>query len=147
MEITIVKRPALRFAALAHHGAYTGIGPLFARLAALCPPEGPMEALYHDDPDTVAEEALRAHACTRLSAGRAVPDGCEEVSLPAGRDLVYLHTGPYQGLREVYQRLFQDVLPQQGLTPAALPAREVYLNTAGQVPERDLRTEIHVAVI
>lgn len=146
MDVTIQTRPALRFAALPHRGSYFDIGPVFPKLIALCPPQGPIEALYHDNPDEVAVADLRSHACVRLSDGAATPDGCEEVTLPAGRDAVFLHKGPYAGLAEAYGAFYGTWLPQSGEVPAELPAREVYLNAPGTVPDAELLTEVHVAL-
>jgi hypothetical protein len=55
-----------------------------ARSAALGA-KATMLAIYHDDPETTAESALRSDAAIVIADGVTLPPGSSELRLPAGR--------------------------------------------------------------
>src|SRR5689334_2266053 len=67
--VSIQDEPALRLAAMAHQGPYTGIGAVFEHLMAwgvgrgLVGPETRFIGLFLDDPASVPAERLRSNAC------------------------------------------------------------------------------------
>ena len=148
LQATIRETPALRVAALAHHGDYLSIGSTFERLAAIAGGQGLFGpgtrsfGIYYDDPSTTAREALRADACLTLPDGR-VPGGELQVrEIRGGRYAVTLHVGPYAELHIPYTWLYGTWLPQSGEEAAEAPCIEEYLNEARVVPPSELRTEI-----
>ncbi|PWS34979.1 AraC family transcriptional regulator [Falsiroseomonas bella] len=149
-EITIRDEPALRLAALAHRGAYTGIGGSFDRLMAwaasrrLIGPETRFLGLYHDDPTTVAEKDLRSDACLTVPAGVEGGEGVRILDLPPSRCAVLVFQGPYAELEGAYSWIYRDWLPGSGEEPADQPVREDYLNDCRTLPPAEWLTAILV---
>jgi AraC family transcriptional regulator len=145
---TIRETPAIRVAALPHHGDYLNIGSTFERLAAMAVGQGLFGpgsrsfGIYYDDPATTSRDALRADACLTLPDG-LVPGGALQLrEIPARRYAVTLHVGPYAELHIPYKWLYGTWLPQSGEEAADAPIIEEYLNDARMVPPSELRTEI-----
>lgn len=154
-EVEIRRLPAQHAYAVAHVGAYMKVGDAFAQIGAWAARRGligcgaKMAGIYYDDPDTVPEAQLRAHACIVPpdDAPAVEPDApVERVTITGGDYAVLLHTGPYAELKAAYQWLYGEGLQQAGRTPAAAPPFELYLNTPLDTAPADLLTEIHVPV-
>jgi AraC family transcriptional regulator len=152
MKLEIVERPALRVGAVPHTGPYDQIPEAFARLGDVVgrDPElanhaPPMIAIYHDDPDKTPPERLRSDAGLVVPEGAALPPGLEERRVRGGRYARVLHVGPYEQLPDAWARLKSAALPD-GQRHADAASYEIYLNTPGDVPEEDLRTELYEPV-
>jgi AraC family transcriptional regulator len=149
-EVTIREEPALRLAALAHHGAYAGMGVTFDRLMAwaasrrLIGPETRFLGLYHEDPASVPEQDLRADACLTVPPGVEGGEGVRILELPPCRCAVLLFKGPYAELESAYSRIYRDWLPGSGEEPADQPVREDYLNDCRTLPPAEWLTAIMV---
>jgi AraC family transcriptional regulator len=147
-QATIRETPAIRVAALAHHGDYLSIGSTFERLAAIAGGQGLFGpgtrsfGIYYDDPSTTPREALRADACLTLSDGQVAVGELQVREIRGGRYAVTLHVGPYAELHIPYTWLYGTWLPQSGEEAAEAPCVEEYLNDARVVPPSELRTEI-----
>lgn len=142
---------AITLATSRHRGPYIRIGEAFARLqlhkTALplsLPPR--WFGLYLDDPQSVPESELRSAAALAVLPGQALPDGLEQMTIPAGRYAVLEHVGPYSELAHAYQWLYGVWLPQSGEQPADVPVIEQYLNLPIDTPPAALRTEIWLAL-
>jgi len=126
-RIEIRDIPERRLFGLPHRGPYRLISEAYGRLfdvmerANLMPRAGSMIALYYDPPGTVAEADQRSLAAYEMDRKTEVPDGLEEVTLPAGPAAVIAHHGSYDGLPAAYDVLFQEWLPQSGVNPPATP--------------------------
>nr|WP_221381891.1 helix-turn-helix domain-containing protein [Actinoplanes polyasparticus] len=92
-------------------------GPPFARY-----PEVGMGSLVMESGITVAEPPSAVLA-----------DGIEAIVIPAGRAVVTIHRGPYDGLPESYQQI-EKWMRDQGLSAAGAP-RETYLTDPGDHPD------------
>lgn len=147
-DVTIRTEPALRLAVLAHRGAYGGIGATFDRLNAwgaargLIGAETRFIALYHDDPITVPEAALRSEAGLTVPPGVKASEGVRILDLPPTRCAVLIFKGPYAELEPIYTWLYRDWLPASGEDPADQPPREEYLNDPKTVPPAEWLTAI-----
>lgn len=147
-QATIRETPALRVAALAHHGDYIRIGSTFERLMAMAAGQnllGPWTrsfGIYHDDPASTPREALRADACVTLPDGLSPAGDLQLREIRGGRYAVTLHVGPYAELHFPYTWLYGTWLPKSGEEAAHAPSIEEYLNDARVVPPSELRTEI-----
>jgi AraC family transcriptional regulator len=149
-EIAIRAEPALRLAALHHRGAYGRIGTVFDRLSAWAAARGLIGpgtrwiALYHDDPSSVPETALRSEACLTVPPGAEPADGVHMLDLPPSRVAVLVFKGPYAELEGAYTWLYREWLPSSGEEPADQPPREDYLNDPRTTPPAELLTAIMV---
>lgn len=105
---------------------------------------GPIMFICHDEEyretDADIEVAIPITGSVDLK-GTAV----EVLTLPGGRFVSVLHTGPYGGVGKAYERLFA-YMSEHGLAPAG-PSRELYLNDPCQVPEEELLTEVQFPVL
>ncbi len=148
--VAIRTEAPIRLAALPHKGAYHKISRAFQQLSAvmasrdLFPSAGRMIAVFHDDPQSVAEANLRSHAGFEIRGPADLSAPLEEVTLPGGRQAVLTYKGPYAGLPAAYDELFGLWLPQSGEEPADSPSFEVYLNTPMDTAPEDLITELHL---
>lgn len=152
MHVDITQEPARRLATVRHIGPYNQIGRAFGQLGqALGPAAGAlfaggatMLALYHDAPDSVPPEALRADACVAVPDDFVLPPGLVEQRLPAGRYASTVHVGPYDQLGDVWQRFAGEWLPASGERAAASPAMETYLNNPETTPKAEWRTRLSI---
>jgi len=104
---------------------------------------GPVIFICHDEEyretDADIEVAIPIVGPVSLD-GTAV----EVRTLPGGRFLSVLHTGPYPGVGNAYERLFA-YMNEHHLMPVG-PSQELYLNDPGEVPEDELLTEVQFPV-
>lgn len=148
--VTIRTEAPIRLAALPHKGAYHEISRAFQKLSAVMASRdlfrsaGRMIAVFHDDPQSVAEADLRSHAGFEIRGQADLSDPLEEVSLSGGRQAVLTYKGPYAGLPAAYDELFGIWLPQSGEEPADSPSFEVYLNSPMDTAPEELITELHL---
>lgn len=148
--VTIRTEAQIRLAALPHRGAYHEISRAFQKLSAVMASRdlfrsaGRMIAVFHDDPQSVPEAALRSHAGFEIAGPTVLSAPLEDVIIPAGRQAVLTFKGPYAGLPAAYDELFGIWLPQSGEEPADAPSFEVYLNTPMDTAPEDLVTELHL---
>jgi len=151
IDVRITTLPARRLLAVAHHGDYQGIGPVFDRVYAtaaalgLLRPDTVSLGIYHDDPDATPKDQLRSHACVSIPDDfqlEKAPDGCELLNLPGGEHAIGIHKGPYRTLHDSYRWFFGQWLPSSGREPAHTPVHEIYLNDPQTTPEAELITHI-----
>ena len=104
---------------------------------------GPIMFICHDEEyretDADIEVALPIVGSVNLDGSAA-----GVVTLPGGRFVSVLHTGPYPGVGKAYERLFA-YMNEHRLVPAG-PSRELYLNDPAEVPEEELLTEVQFPV-
>lgn len=150
MHVDIKNMPELRVATVRHIGSYNRIGEAFGRLgeiagpAGLVGPDTMMIGIYHDDPDTNAEQNLRSDAALTVSPAAKLPEGLVEQRIPAGRYACTVHVGPYEQLGDVWARFMGEWLPRSGQRFGEGVSFEVYRNTPGEVPKDKLETEIYI---
>ncbi len=145
-EVEICDVPRRHLLVVRHQGSYMEVGKAFDRLFrtlaqhGLMRPDLEMVGLYHDDPMSVPEEALRADAGVVLEA-EAIPP-LEAATLAGGPCARLLHKGPYADMQPAYDWLFGHWLPASGREPGDAPVFERYLNTPQDTPPTELLTEI-----
>lgn len=153
-EPAIKDVPAQRALSLRERGAYHEAIPrlIGELLTYVCPEDGrrpaarmagPVIFICHDEEyretDADIEVAIPIIGPVSLENSRV-----DIVTLPAGRFVSVLHTGPYPGVGKAYERLFA-CMGERGLIPAG-PSRELYLNNPGEVSEDELLTEVQFPV-
>ena len=153
MQVDLKQLPALRVATIRHVGPYEHITPAFERLGALAGPAGLFErpetqliAIYHDDPQTTAAEALRSDAGLVVAEDARLPAGVVEQRLGGGRYACTLHVGSYKTLGDTWSRFLHGWLPSSGHRAGKGPPYEVYLNNPHDTAEDQLRTELRIPI-
>lgn len=148
--VAIVTLPEQRCASIAHTGSYMTIdhamGRLFNELALrrALPDEPAMIGVFYDDPDLGPEQALRSRACMPVRELTAIDAPLVETALRGGLYAKLSYTGPYADMRSAYRWLLGVWLPASGYEPDNAPVFEVYLNDPRDVPQSELRTDIHL---
>ena len=97
---------------------------------------GPPFALY---PGEMADE-YDVVICMPVAPGATAGPGVDLEEVPGGAVACTMHKGPYAAVGEAYGAL-QAWMTANGKQPGA-PAREVYLNEPGAVPDAELLTEV-----
>ena len=145
--------PSVRVVALRHVGAYHRIGPVFGRLQSWLQETGvaqtgPGIAIYHDDPETTPEAALRSDACAPVAADAVIDDPEVRVmDLPGGRYAVATHVGPYSGLGAAWGDFLGKWLPASGeRIDESRVCFEVYVDDCAKTDPATVRTELYQAV-
>lgn len=150
MNVSIETRAELRVACVRHVGPYSRISEAFARLGELAASSGlfrarpTMLAIYHDDPETTPEAALRSDAGLVVTKEARLPPELDEQLLPAGRYAKTLHCGSYTELGDAWARFMGQWLPHSGERLGDGAPYEIYLNTPMDVPPEQLRTELYL---
>jgi AraC family transcriptional regulator len=148
--VEIVTLAPRRCAGIDHVGSYMQIdhamGRLFGELAArdMIPAEPQMIGLFFDDPDLGPEEELRSRAVLPVSGDKAIEAPMVETTLAGGLYARLSYTGPYADMRGAYRWLLGTWLPASGHEPGDAPIFEAYLNDPREVPQSQLRTDIHL---
>ena len=149
MDVEIITQPRFRAAGIRHVGAYNGISEAFARLGAIAGSAGlfgagTMVGVYHDDPRTTPEPELRSDAAVTIPDNAAIPAGLSELVIPEGRYAGATHVGPYEELRDVWERLMVEWLPRSGQRPGSGTSYEIYRNNPMNAKPHELITEIYI---
>jgi AraC family transcriptional regulator len=153
MDVDIIDMPELRLAALRHLGPYNQITTTFERLGSIAGPAGVFDrpdtmllAVYHDDPEVTPQDELRSDAALTIDEDQAIPDGAEELRIPAGTFARHTHIGPYEHLGDVWARFLGVWLPQSGHSIGPGGTYEIYRNTLGEVEPDELITDLYLAI-
>ena len=148
--VTVETLPEQRCAGIDHTGSYMEIdhamGRLFAELAArrALPAQPAMIGMFFDDPDLGPEEELRSRACLPVASSVAIDAPLVETVLRGGPYAKLSYTGPYADMRGAYRWFLGVWLPASGYEPDDAPIFEAYLNDPREVPQNELRTDIHL---
>jgi AraC family transcriptional regulator len=154
MNVEVVEQAERRVATVAHVGPYNQIGEAFMRLGELAGaaglfdrPEAPeMIAVYHDDPEVTAADALRSDAGIVIANDQPKPDGLGEIRLPAGRYARTTHLGPYELLGDAWSQFLGGWLPASGHRIGPGGTFEIYRNDPTTTAPEALITDLYVAV-
>lgn len=148
--VTVEGLPARRCAGIDHTGSYMAIdhamGRLFAELGArnALPAQPEMIGVFFDDPDLGPEDQLRSRACLPVADSVTITATLVETALRGGLYARLSYTGPYADMRSAYRWLLGTWLPASGYEPDDAPIFEAYLNDPREVPQSQLRTDIHL---
>jgi AraC family transcriptional regulator len=148
--VTVENQPERRCAGIDHTGSYMAIdhamGRLFVELGArnALPAQPAMIGLFFDDPDLGPEDQLRSRACLPVADSVHIEAPLVETALRGGLYARLSYTGPYADMRGAYRWLLGTWLPASGYEPDDAPIFEAYLNDPREVPQSQLRTDIHL---
>jgi AraC family transcriptional regulator len=129
-------------------GDYNNVGPAWERLCSfagrkgLLGPDTQMFGLSHDDPDVTETSKLRYDACI-VAESAVEPEGEVGIkTVEGGEYAVFLHKGPYAELKQSYNDIFRNWLPQNNRELGDAAPIEIYLNDPEKTKPEDLLTEI-----
>lgn len=149
-DVEIRTLPDLNVVAVPHEGDYMQIGRAFGTLSGvlagrgLMKPDMAMIAIYLSDPDTVPVAKLQSLAGVTTDSADSAEPPLVGTEIRGGRYAVLRHKGPYADMRAAYRWLLGTWLVQSGEEAADAPLFEIYLNTPGDTPPLELRTDIHL---
>ncbi len=147
-DVQITERPALTLIGRHHRGPYPEMGAVYQQVVGIISAQNLLPQIQGavgvawDNPDIVPAEDLRSFAGFQVAAEFEAPEGLETFQLQSGPHAEVLYTGPYEGLRPVYQHLMGDWFPKSGRQHADAPSYEVYLNDPSTTPPAELKTLI-----
>jgi AraC family transcriptional regulator len=129
-----------------HIGPYHGIGAAFdvleRELSRLGIKAEAMIAIYHDNPESVAQDSLRSDAAAQVSPSDLVAASTlRPLTLEAGKFARWLHKGPYSELHGTWQAGYR-ALAASGLQAKGV-CYEEYLNDPCQTAPDELMTAIY----
>lgn len=148
--VVIESLPERRCAGIDHIGSYMEIdhamGRLFAELVDRhsLPAEPAMLGVFFDDPDLGPEAELHSRACLPVATSVTIDAPLVETVLRGGPYAKLRYKGPYADMRGAYRWLLGVWLPASGYEPDDAPIFEAYLNDPREVPQNELRTDIHL---
>lgn len=148
--VAVESLPERRCAGIDHIGSYMEIdhamGRLFTELVALnaLPAQPAMIGVFFDDPDLGPEGDLRSRACLPVANSVTIDAPLVETVLRGGLYAKLSYTGPYADMRSAYRWFLGVWLPASGYEPDDAPIFEAYLNDPREVPQSELRTDIHL---
>lgn len=152
MKVEIKELPNLRVAAVRHTGPYNQIAFAFAQLnrivesAGLATPDTALLAIFHDDPETTAQEQLRSAAGITVPQDARLPAELIEEHIPAGKYACTVHVGPYEQLGDTWARFKSEWPPASGHRIGRGATFEIYRNTPMTVPKDQLVTELYMPI-
>ncbi len=130
-----------------HQGDYRAIGSAIERLLAAVEAQrievdGPLFALYYDDPGAKPTAELRARACLPLAPGANPSAPLSADVLPSTTVAYCLVAGPYPEVPRVYPALLR-YMRERGWELDG-PVRETYLNPDAAQHGGELLTEVQM---
>jgi len=140
-----VKELPERFVACIHHvGPYPEIGKAIERIFGWAGPKGLIQfpktqllAIYHDDPQKVAESELRSSACLTVPEGTAADGDVETMTIPGGVFAVARVELDVSEYGAAWDRLVGEWMPANGCSSdTERMCYEMYLNDPDQHPEK-----------
>lgn len=100
----------------------------------------------YDDPAVTDSEKIRYDACLVVHK-EASPMGEVGVkTLPGGKYMMFLYTGSYKHLSEVYDYIFNEWLINSEYQLRDEPVHEKYRNNPERTEEQKLKTEIYLPI-
>jgi AraC family transcriptional regulator len=146
----------VHLAAIRHVGPYDRIGAAFEKLDRWASGKKIVQgaprliAIYHDDPNAVPAEKLRADAGVEVPPGFKGPGfkggEVKPVKLVGGRYAVTQHRGSYDSLGDAWAAFRRNVAAKDGMAADERPCFEVYINTPRNAAPPDLLTELYLPI-
>ncbi len=99
-----------------------------------------------DDPLITQQNRCRYYACLSTPAAVRPTPPVNALVLPAGRYAVFHTESPAMELKQVYQAIFHDWLPDSGYQPANSLPFEIYLQTPERHPRQWFELEVCIPV-
>lgn len=105
-------------------------------------------AIYYDDPVEVPEEDLSAEVCLPIEEACEPAEGVKRKTVPGGEFACVLHEGPYSGLDDAYDEVFNWLEENSYEFAEEMGTREVFHRLSGEVESSDeLLTEVQIPIV
>lgn len=140
-----IKEMPERFVACVRHvGPYPEIGKAIERIFGWAGPKGLIQfpntdvlAVYYDNPESVAVDALRSDACISVPEGTAADGDVKTMKIPGGKFAVaHVEIDPSE-YGAAWDKLIGEWMSENGATPdESRLCYELYLNDPEQHPEK-----------
>ncbi len=150
MDVEIKTIEPMKVAYIRHTGPYDQCKSTWEKLGAELGPKGvfgpetKMIGLCHDDPDNTAPEKIRYDACATVDES-FTPEGEVQVqTIPGGQYATAIHKGPYENLKDSWNKMYRQLIPASNRQPLEAPCFEIYLNCPETSPPEELLTAMYV---
>lgn len=152
MEFGIETLEPLRLLGLRVTGTYRySVPAAFERLVSIARTNGLIGArtqflgLSYDNPEMIEASELRFDACITSDADPV--DELRRIDFSGGRFAVYRHTGPYELLEHVFDRLFDAVIFSGECELRDAPCLEIYRNDPETTQQKELLTDVCIPIV
>lgn len=113
----------------------------------LITPESKFIGRSFDDPKITPEEKLRYEACITVKKDVETEGEVFKSIISGGKYAVFLHKGSYENLKDTYEAIFMEWLPNSDNTLRDVPCFEIYLNRdPRRTKPENLKTEIYLPI-
>lgn len=131
-----------------HEGLFRAFGELFAwaEQGGLTQRVDGIYGIPVDDPRAVPEEDCRFDCCIRFGPGVLADGAFREQELGGGDFAVARHTGPYEGLEDIYDYVYGPWLNTSGFFLREQAPFNHYLQDPDTVPPEEWQTDIYIPV-
>jgi len=102
--------------------------------------------ISYDDPNITAADKIRYDACLTIHKKANAEGEIGTKTLDGGKFAMFLYTGSYKNLGEVYDYIFNDWLMNNNQELRDEAVRERYRNNPERTEESKLKTEIYIPI-
>lgn len=153
MNVEVKHHPKLRVAYVSLFEGYDHdkITALWEKLCGWAGPRGLLNkdtkyiGVSYDDPDITPADKCRYDACVTVPDNIVAEGGVSVKEIPAGTYASFHYEGPESGIKEIYESIYGEWLPNSGYQPADTPGYEYYLD--GGAEENKFNMDIYVPVV
>lgn len=110
-------------------------------------PESKFIGVGYDNPNTTSEDKLRYGACITVNKDVKTEGEVVKSVISGGKFAVFVHKGPYENLKDTYNKIFSEWLPTSGYKKRDALPFEQYLNRdPRRTKPENLKTEIYIPI-
>lgn len=110
-------------------------------------PESKFIGIGYDNPEVTPEEKLRYDACITVDNDIDIKGEVKQQVIKGGKYAVFLHKGSYENLKDTYNAIFAEWLPESNHKLREIPCFEMYLNKdPRRTKPENLKTEIYIPI-
>ncbi len=152
MEIQIEAIKPMRVLYLRHVGAYEECHHAWKKLFVWAGKNGFVDehtisiGASYDDPEAVPAEKLRYDACIVIDKEFEGEGEFKVMTLGGGKYAKHIHVGSLGKIKDCFQKMIRDEIPQRNLKMREGPCLEIYLDDPEDVPEEKCQTQLCVPV-
>lgn len=150
MEIKLKIVEEHQVASISHEGPVEEMGEIIGELTGWTKQKGlritqPPFAVYYTSPTEVSPENMQYEIGISFQGDTNGDERVKIKMMPKHKILSAVHKGPYAEIGSMYAEMMQYII-KSGYEMIGAP-REAYINTPGEVPDKELLTEVIFPVI